>query len=358
MKRHTVIAQVLLIAISLGGVTYVGDSVIQARLLTGTFDVRVQLASAGGLHDRSTVTYRGNRVGIVTKVRLTPSGVEAQLALDRGTHIPADTEAVVTNLSPIGEQYLDFRPRADGAPFLTSDSVIAVGDTRTPLRFGKLLSDAGSVAKTVDPDSVAILTHELSAAFDPEEVDLVAISRQVGSALRLLESIQPALLRILRNGHVTLDTVSDTSEDLTSFSRDVDLLTAQLKESDPTIRQLLTSANTAVPRFDGLLQDSAPDLHHVLSDALTVSTLASDRRQDLDHWLKWAPFQIIDMAESTRDGSGHTSLVPNTSPTCTYGGKQTQPTDTTQRPARLGAKCTTVDPLVQQRGAQHVPRVK
>ncbi|MCW2799413.1 MAG: hypothetical protein JWQ70_885 [Aeromicrobium sp.] len=355
MKRST-LAQILLIVIVLLGVIFVGDSVTQSRLLSHNRTVVVELASAGGLHDRSGVSYRGNRIGIVSDVRLHGAGVEAVLKLDSDARVPVDTEVVVANLSPIGEQYIDFRPRSDGPPYLADGARVPESDTRVPLRFDKLLTDAAAVADGINPEDVRTITRELGTAFGSKDVDLTLMGQQARRNLTLLQQLQPATLSLLRNGGVPLQTVTDHSADIRTFAAELDVLTAQVKASDPTLRTLLTKGNVVVPQVDSLLKDTSANLHQVVSSSLVTAALVSDRLPGLTHWLHWVPYQLIDMYESTRDGSGRVLLVPNPSPPCTYDTKETSPLDTTRTAARTDAHCKTVDPIVQQRGSQYAPR--
>ena len=72
-------------------------------------------------------------------------------------------------------------------------------------------------------------------------------------------------------------------------------------------------------------------------------------------WLDYVPLQAKAMIAGTRDGSGRVVLVPNPSKTCKYDTKQRLPDEIPRSPARDG-HCTKVDPLIQQRGAQYLPR--
>jgi phospholipid/cholesterol/gamma-HCH transport system substrate-binding protein len=354
-QRNIRIAQVLLLVIGLLGIAYLGDSVVGGSVFRANRTFTVQLPSGGGLYPGSTVTYRGSSVGEVTSVRLVDSGVEATARVDGDTRIPVDTEAVVANLSAIGEQYLDFRPRSDGGPFLADGAVIGRDHSRVPMRIDTLLTNVAELSERIDTDDLRTVTTEMGAAFDTD-TDLVALGGQASRALGTLEELQPALRSLMTHSRVPLRTVVDHSDDLRTFSSDIEKLTAQVEKSDPTLRTMLDGANTLAPLADDLVVDITPDLGTSVTQWGAFAKLASDRLPGYDHWLTWAPDQMTGMYESTRDGAGRVLLVPNPSKTCDYGGKKASPFDTTRTPADTEARCTTVDPFVQQRGAQYVPR--
>ncbi|WP_157100845.1 MlaD family protein, partial [Rhodococcus gordoniae] len=68
----------------------------------GRYEIVVELQSTGGLYPHSNVTYRGNTVGTVRSVALSPTGVEALLSIDSDAKIPADVDAAVRSVSAVG----------------------------------------------------------------------------------------------------------------------------------------------------------------------------------------------------------------------------------------------------------------
>lgn len=352
--RRSLIAQVLLLVVVLGGIAYLGDSVTDSGLFSGSRDVTLRLETGGGIHEGSNVTHRGSKIGTVRDVRLEGGEVVVRARLHGDVRIPVDTEVVVANLSPIGEQYLDFRPRSAGAPFLADGAVVGPENTRVPLRLDTLLVDVADVADLIDPDDIRTITREMRDAFDTE-VELAELGSQANRALTTLEDLQPRIFALMDNARVPLRSIHASEQDLRTFAEQVDLLAAQLETSDPALRELVTRADRMVPQLDDLLRTVTADLDRMLPGALRLSRIASDRPEGLDHWLTWAPDQMVGMYESTRDGTGWTLLVPNPSRTCDYGSTHTSPFSTDRTAARTDARCTVVDPFVQQRGSQYAP---
>ena len=72
--------------------------------LRGYYVVRVDLAEAGGIYPGANVTYRGFSVGRVGAMRLTATGIEADLDISNSAPpIPARLHAAVADLSAVGE---------------------------------------------------------------------------------------------------------------------------------------------------------------------------------------------------------------------------------------------------------------
>ena len=86
---------------------------------------------------------------------LTSDGIEVDLLIDSSApQIPASARAVVANRSAIGEQYVDLQPDTDQGPFLEDGSVIAVGDTTTPIPIENVLTSANGLVHSLPVDAL------------------------------------------------------------------------------------------------------------------------------------------------------------------------------------------------------------
>ena len=355
-RRRVRTAQLLLAFILVAGLVYVTDTVAGGTVFSRPYTVTVQLAAGGGLHDKSLVSYRGVRVGEVSGLQLAAQGVEATIELDRDVRVPQDTEAVVSNLSAVGEQYLDLRPRTGAGPYLADGSTIRAADTRLPLSTHDLLLDMDNLVKRVDVADVRTISRELDTALGGDKVSLLRMSREAGKTFTMLERLQPATIRIVEQGQVPLRTTTESAGQLRRFSRQLHQITGEMREADPVVNDLIDQGVVAVPELTALLDQTEGSISRLLTAGLVPAELAAERRPGLVHWLDWVPSQMVGMAESTRDGSGRVLLVPSPSFNCKYATEQHSPTDPTRRPPNPDARCTVKDPRVQQRGAQYVPR--
>lgn len=349
-------AQILLIVVVILGALYVMDAVMGSGLIRRPYEVTVNLSGSGGLYPGSVVSYRGNRIGKVTDLDVTTDGVRAVASIKKGTRIPVDSEAIVSNLSAVGEQRLDFRPRVNHGPYLEPGSVVAKKDTGLPLATSTFFLHAKTLTDQVDVEDVATISRELGIAFGDPDLDLRRLYEQGDRTLGTLERLQPATISLIERGQVPLQTLSDNGDQFLQFSKDVQALTAALHQANPDLKSLIRHGTTLVPDLRGVLAENRATLADLLGKGRLVSEIGADRQPALMTWLDYVPLQAKSMIAGTRDGSGRVVLVPNFSKTCKYDTPQRLPANTEKRrPARDG-RCTKVDPLIQQRGAQYVPR--
>lgn len=356
LRRRARLAQVLLLAIVVSGTAYVADTVVGGHVFTDTWQVSVDLREAAGLHERSTVDYRGQSIGSVTDVRLTEAGVRATLEIDEDVRVPRDSAFEVRNLSAVGEQYLDIRPRVDGGPWLADGDHVAASESTTPIPVHELVGRTQHLVERIDLRDLRTLARESDAVFGDGTVDLRGTSRELERSVALLEELRPDLDRLLTRGAVPLRTVRDLSPVLRSSARDLALVTRDLGAASPTVRQLLRVGGRVVPRLRSMLDELGPVVGSLLDLSAPLAAMSADHLQGLNVWLDWIPAQLEGMAGSTRDGTGHVVLVPKLLHNCVYTLDQRDPSELAPRPTATDRACRSDDPQVQQRGSQNVPR--
>lgn len=254
------------------------------------YTVRVRLETTGGLFTHSGVTYRGVPVGRVGPIHLTENGVEAELRIEESApRIPADLEAVVANLSAVGEQYIDLRPRSDSGPYLRNGAVIARADTRTPAPVTSVLSGVSSLASSVDLESLRTVVDEFGTALNGRGDDLQALMDGGSDFVLAADKALPAATRLIADGETVLRTQAEEGEALVSFAKGAKELAARLKSSDTDVRALIAAAPDAAGQISGVLRDLDPALGVVLANLLTTSEVAVTRQRGMEEFLVKVP---------------------------------------------------------------------
>jgi phospholipid/cholesterol/gamma-HCH transport system substrate-binding protein len=358
LSRRVHIAQVLLIVIVIVGALVVGRQIVTGSIFSAPYVVTVELPEAAGLHQHSDVSYRGQHIGSVDAVDLTDTGVRATLSINSGVKVPIDSEVVVANLSAVGEQYVDFRPRVNAGPYLAAGAKIEAGAEALPLPTYQLLAHVQSLIGRVDIKDIRTISREVQAIFaqrdEGDQVNVAALSDEIGDTLDLLEQMTPDLLTVLAKGQVPLRTMADLTPEIKDFLTNAVSITAQLKKSNPTIAKLIDQGALLVPVIDGAFSEVSPSLASLLKSGTPVAEMAKDHLRGLNHWYTYGPLQFQAMAAGTAGGHAHVILAFRVPQNCEYG-PEVSPYDMKATP-NLNARCTTTAPAMQQRGSQYVPR--
>ncbi|MEU2160924.1 MlaD family protein [Streptomyces chengbuensis] len=351
-------------ALTAVGVSYVGaryTGLVDAVLDRG-YTVRADLADSGGVFEGAEVTYRGVPVGRVGELRLTGrDGVSVDLDVEDGARIPADTVAVVANRSAVGEQYVDLQPRGTGGPYLRDGSVIARGDTRVPLPTTDVVLSLDRLVNSVGRKDLRITVDELGKAFAGTGPEL---GRLVDSGNNLVESASeslPQTVALIEDSRKVLGTQVEQGSAIRSFSRDLAALTAELKSSDGDIRRLVGAGAPAAQEVDALLTETRPHLPVLLGNLISGGQITVARLPGVEQAL--VTFPVVVSGSYTvipGDGTTHFGMVANADdpPACRqgYGTQRRDPSDTADRPANTGARCSAPRGGPSSvRGAQNVP---
>lgn len=354
MNWRNVASNTALIGLAVAALAYLMIEIARVDPTEDPLRVTLRLPTSGGLLDTSAVTYRGVEVGKVADIRLRRDGVEVDLRIDEGIQIPTDSDAKIAGLNPAGEQYVDFRPRSDGGPFLADGAV--VDDVRTPVPFAQLLSKITTLAEQIDPNQLRTVLGELSTATSGVAGDLQAIVDGGDYLLTGMESVLPETLRILRNGGTVLRTVADLRDELKRLGSSGKTIAQQLKTADPELRVLLDRSPKTLRLVDTLLADLTPDadamLHHLSAVGATVAPRTGALRAFFP--------TLAEASEAIATLGGKDRLRVEVDlwprPTCDYGNPAQPPSVGGWPEPDLGLQCEQAHPELQQRGSYNAPR--
>ena len=366
MLRRTVKIQLIVfVAITLAGVSYVGANYVGFfHGITGkTCTVRADFPDTGGVFTGAEVTYLGVGVGRVGDLHLIDDGVQVDLDLDDcgDPKIPADTNAMVANRSIIGEQYVNLVPNSSSGPYLGDGATIPMSATSVPLAPGTLLADVNGFVTTVDTRDLQTTLDELGQAFSG---DTMALGQLVDSSNELLDDAQanlPQTLELTNRATRVLDTQLDEADSLQTFSHSLDLLSQQLKSSDPDLQRLLDESPGNLDSLQRFIVTNRTDLGLLLSDLSVTGDLMVRRIPDIRQVLILYPLLPGGaMSAIGADGVAKTALVPNSDdpPNCTsgYGGTVHHDPSYTGNPnPNLSAHCSPTRSDSEVRGSQNVP---
>ncbi|CAL9597050.1 MCE family protein [Streptomyces sp. enrichment culture] len=366
MITRTVKAQLLAFAtVTAVGVSYVGAEYtgLVDGLLGRGYTVHAEFADSGGIFTGAEVTYRGVPVGRVGELRLSgDDGVSVALEIEDGApRIPADSLAVVANRSAVGEQYVDLQPRRTSGPYLLDGSTVPRARTRVPLPTTDLVVSLDRLVNSVGKDDLRVTVAELGKAFQGTGPHL---SRLVDSGNELVEAASEALpetIDLIEDSRTVLRTQSEQGSAITSFARDLALLTEQVKDSDGDLRRLIGNAEPAAYQVNSLLKSLDPELSVLLANLISGGQVTLARLPGVEQAL--VTFPVVVSGSYTvipGDGTTHFGLVlGNDDPApCTqgYDTRRRDPADTGARPANTGARCTLPRGSASSvRGAQNAP---
>ena len=309
MTRGTRIRLMLFAVLSAVGIVYVAASYLGVvdAVLGRDKTVYVDMPSSGGTYVGSEVDYRGVKIGRVTDMSLTATGVQLKLTLQPDAKVPQSSSLMVSNLTAIGEQYVNFIPTSDRGPYAGNGYVFQASASDLPISTDNLLLTLNSFVNSVNPHDLTTAVGELGAMFKDNSDALGTIIDQSSKFLKVAQQHQASTIQLLNSGGGVLDTQIAHEGDLRTFTSGLSTLTGALKNSDANLRTILNTG--ALREADGLVNDLRSTLPAFLKNLVPVTQVVTDRRRALEQTLVvFPPVVSAGFTGTPGDGYGHLNM--------------------------------------------------
>lgn len=324
MTRGVGIRLISFVVLAAVGIVYIAASylgVVDTALGRGKI-VTVGLPASGGLYVGSEAAYRGVRIGEVADMRVTPSGVDLELALEEWAEVPRESDVVVSNLSAVGEQYVNFLPRSSLGPRLADgDRVIASAESLPPST-DELLTSLDSFVDSVDPKDLETVVRELGTMFRGNAENLRILINSGTAFVDEATAHQDSTIALLKDGAKVLETQKEERGQIRDFAEGLAEVTKTLKDSDDDLGDILSEGAETTGDLDHLLQDLRPVLAPFLATLIEFNQVLNPRLDAVGEVLAVLPTVIKNglFYGTPGDGYGHISILYDyTKPACTIG---------------------------------------
>ena len=343
------------------GIAYTGAKYVGVRPPGATYTIYADFAESGGIFTNAEVLERGVPIGRVGELTLRPDGVRVELVIERKWKVPHDTDAVVANLSAVGEQYVDLRPVSAEGPTLKAGEVIPASRTRVPVETSKILLDLDRFVRSVDREQLGVVLTELGAAFEGTAPDLRRLIQEGDKLTLAATAALPETKALIADGKTVLDTQKAVGGDLRTFSTNLALLAQQLVDSDPDLRKVLDNGVASSKELSSLLKANESTLPTLFGNLVTLGEIQAARVPGLRTILIAYPPNVANGFFTAAGGLAHFGLVYNNDPpVCNagYGSTVRRSNDAKDwnKKANLNTYCNEPDSKSNARGAKHVPR--
>jgi phospholipid/cholesterol/gamma-HCH transport system substrate-binding protein len=258
----------------------------------GRYTVKMELPEAGGLYGTGNVTYRGTEVGRVQSVRLTNTGVEAELSLKSGIPIPSDLKAEVHSQSAVGESYVELLPRNGTSPPLKGGDVIPLADTSVPPDINALLSAANTALRAIPRDNLKTVVDESYTAvggLGPELSRLIMGSSNL--AIEARKNLDP-LVALIDQAQPVLDSQTHTSDAVAAWASHLATVTTELQTHDDAVAGIVDKGGPAFGEARQLIERLQPTLPILLANLVSVGQVALTYQNDIEQLLVVFPMAI------------------------------------------------------------------
>lgn len=361
LREHkTFISSVALVGVMVVGAGYLLFGVMRVRPPGNTFAVTVHLDRSGGLQAGNDVTWRGYRVGKIQKIELIEGGaeVEAVAEIDRKYKIPRDTAISVQALSGAGEQYLDFRPNSDAAPYLENGTVVRYDPKRitTPTPIWEALSNTNDMIAQVDTNKLATILNELDIALSGGPEQLRSLIEGISLATTGLDNLLPQTVSLIESLQVIAGTSSHAQPDLGTLTRNSGYLVDQVNAANGELRELLEKAPNQLAIAQATLDRNEGPIENLVGTLNAIVKSALLRTPALRALFPALVIGTSAMGVPAHDNEFYTVLDIWMRPWCTYDTKPSPHYVVQDGTFARWNYCTNPPPGQQIRGSANAPR--
>jgi phospholipid/cholesterol/gamma-HCH transport system substrate-binding protein len=308
----------------------------------------------------------------VGPLHLIKNGIEVDLDVDNcsSPQIPQSTAAVVADRSVVGEQYVDLVPPNDKGPYISGSSfVIPMSRNKIPVPTKELLVNLDQLVKSVPLKSLRTTISELDLAVNGRGDDL---GNLLDATDQLLQSaLQPAnvdnTIALIDNSQVVLGRQLAEQSPLQSWTHSLNLLSQQLKKSDPDIRHLLDTAPSDLTTVSNLIKNNRTDLGVTLANLSSIGSLLVQRLNGVEQVLELYPALAAGGESVLGNKQAKLGLVLQTTPDPAdcgdpakdrqgYNGVRREPGNLSPIAPNVAARCTApVSSGTNIRGSANIP---
>lgn len=334
----------------------------------GSYDVSVSMPSTGGLYQNANVSFRGVNVGKVSAVRLTSDGVVADLTIDSGTKIPANSAASVRSVSAIGEQFVEFTPPDD-----PSNATLANGSrvetTDVPIEISTMLDQADALLADVGDTRIRGVMDEAFTAFNGTADDLSRLMDSMVLFVGAFHKNVDVAVDLVRQAGPLLETQTRTASQIRGWTADLTKVTDQLRASNPDISDILAKGPGVANQAEELFDDMGPSFIEGMGNLQVAARTQRIYLPNLKQTIVLYPRVLSALITAINSGSSRHG--PNVSfglgfqdpPTCTVGfvppSEWRSPAETAAQDLPPGMLCRLPqDAQTSVRGARNFPCVE
>jgi phospholipid/cholesterol/gamma-HCH transport system substrate-binding protein len=232
--------------------------------------------SVAGLNLNAPVKYTGVDVGRVQEIQLDPGNpkrVNLLFAIERGTPIKEDTEAVLKTQGLTGIAYVELSGGAADAPLLRATAGSAYPQIRTKPSLGARLENVlTSVLAKLDSTSNninAILSDANRVAFTSALADIAAVARTIAARKDTLDAGLTDAARTFKNTAGATAQLKPVIDRIGRSAEAIEKMGNEVAQTSAGAGKTVNSVGADVKRFTA---ETLPELERLLGELSELAT--------------------------------------------------------------------------------------
>jgi phospholipid/cholesterol/gamma-HCH transport system substrate-binding protein len=248
---------------------------------------------AGGVDPGSPVRFGGMKVGSITAIRQwrqDPTKIEVLLEVREGVPVNADSIAMLTSISPLGDKYLEITTGSNKAPRLPSGATIP---STEPVSLDDLARQARELIPTVQ-STLQGVQKDVDRFTASAQVVLANVQSMTGpqnqrnftlllaSARELLDKESPQIDRVLQNLERASSQASGAIDQANGAFNDIQTAARTANDTFASANRTIGEIRDPIKADLAELQRTMTEARHLIAD---LNTVVSANRNNIDDTL-------------------------------------------------------------------------
>ncbi len=266
---------------------------------------------AGGVDPGSPVRFGGMKAGAITAIQPSPEDptkIEVLFEIKQGVPVNADSVAMLTSLSPLGDKYLEITTGTNNARRLPGGATIP---STEPVSLDDLAKQASAVIPTVQ-STLQDVRKDIDQLTGDTRVVLANFQSMTGpqnqrnftlllaNARELLDQESPRVDRVLQNverasaqASIALDELHkaarNANDTISNANRSIDEIRDPVKSDLAELQRTMTDARGLIMDLNTIVVSNRSNIN----DTLENFRAASENLRDLTSSVKQRPWMLI-----------------------------------------------------------------
>jgi len=308
-----------------------------------TYTVTAEVEQAPNLFEGGRVMVRGVKVGTISQVEPTPSGVRLTLEIESRYKVPADATLVVIPITVIADRYVQLVPAYSGGPALEEGTHIPIEQTAIPAELDDVLEQLKGLLSALEPrrgeetGPLARLVVALDAAVNDRSDQIGGTIESSAIVLGGLAESEEDITGLISNLDRLFLALANRASEIGIVNERFALVAESLANDQENLEGTIENLSLLAEEAAGLLRDSGDDIGRSFGRLGRVLRAVLARQDELAKGVRWA--NVIAQALGATDSSGRGLYA--------YSGKQARPEYSYRLDARDTIACERIGALAE-----------
>jgi phospholipid/cholesterol/gamma-HCH transport system substrate-binding protein len=282
----------------------VGALLLTSNVFSSTYTVHARFVNAVGLGNGDQVLMAGVPVGKVSSVKVVGNHVEANLALDDGVQLPADTTAQIAVQSLLGVIGVNLTPGGDWGHLLANGS--RIGKTSVPFEYFEIQNASGKLLSATDARALGRVVSSLAAVTSGDKSEIKAVIDGLSRATTAINDHRGSAASLITAADQLSSTLARKDHQLAAVVKDLDLVIRGLAEHSSQLGQLIDQTDQMAVQTSDLIGRNQPRLQQMLNDLHAALQVVGRHQLDLARSVSFAASAIKGFSSVGKSGTVNT----------------------------------------------------